>query len=90
MLNSQTPRLEIVTEQSSAPEPPPKRPTLQTLHNAAFELYDVAIRARELAALIQGSPEISYELRLNTTLRVKMQVLNLLLAQAIAKAEGAQ
>ncbi len=80
-----TPRLEIAQEQSpsSSPVTPHKRPTVQSLHAAAFELYDVAIHAREVNALVLA-------LDLDAALRIKVMTFDLVAAQTIAQAEGAR
>ena len=82
MLNDdRTPQTELVQEQSSTP--PPKRPTVLQLQAASLELYDVALRAREICALTRAIPGISSDLN------IKIQIFEMVTGQAIAKAEAA-
>jgi hypothetical protein len=56
---------------------------VQSLKLAALELYDVALRTRELVLLLRAVPD------LDGALLLKVRILGLVAEQAITRAEGA-
>jgi hypothetical protein len=63
------------------PPTQPNCPTVLSLKQAALELYDVALRTRELVLLLRAVPD------LDGALLLKVRILGLVAEQAIAKAE---
>jgi hypothetical protein len=81
---NRTPSIEQIQQTPETPPAQPKRPTVLSLHDASLELYDVALRTRELTTAL-----LLADAHMDSALLIKVHLLQLITEQAIRKAEGA-